>query len=825
MIRYVLRSLSRSPGYAILVVATLATGIGASTAVYGIVDSVLVDPLPYPDADQLVRLVETVAPEGSFTGRTRTYTAFSVNLLPALNVRLEHLAHLAGYASDEMTLTGAGPPSRLAGASVSFEIFPLLGVVPALGRAFGPDDEARGAGRVLVLSDGLWRSRFGGQEDALGQSLTLDGQMYTIVGILPPGLSFPDPGTDFWIPLYQFGRFVDAQGVVRQERHSTVPAIARLESGVSPDVGGAEVAAALGELRRESGSTLRSVENVRIGLVRSRDELAEPVRPALLVLAGAAGLVLLVACANVVALGLARMASRAREMAIRAALGGGRRGVVGPGLVESLILAVVAGGAGILLARVAVGAVGALGVGSLARPVDIELDRSALGFALALSLMTGVAVGLAGTLGAWKTGVNALIQEGASAASSELGLLRRYRARGVLVLAQIVLTMVLLVSAGLLIRSFLALAGTDPGYDASRLLAFQVSIPSGSGSPLAPSLFPRAFAEEFLARMESSPDIASAGFLYNLPTAGVESWGLTNLPVPPGDGEERPGLRIVSSGLFRAMGVDVVAGREFTPGDAEGQPRVLMVNETLVRRYFGGESPVGRIVRVGGYDDDWEVAGVVEDLVPSGLGTEPGPEWYLHLGQAWVGWAPLVGMTTDPYFVVRANGDPAALVSTVRRILEDLEPTAALSLDVRTMEERLWASVTGPRFYAVTLGSFAGVALLLAAVGLFSVLAHAVTDGTRAIGIRMALGADRRSVLGGVFRQAGILAGIGIGLGLAVAVGTTRFLEGMLFGLTPLDPVTFVAVPVLLLAVVAAATWVPARRATRVDPMVALRHE
>lgn len=836
MVRETLRRLRRNPGYACLVVGMLGLGIGASSAVYGLVESVLIRPLPYRDSDQLVRLVQTVAPEDSPTGNGRTYTVFNAALIPSLNDRLRGLSEVAGYAATEVTLTGTDRPVRLAGARVSFETFPLLDAVPVLGRAFGPDED-----NVVVLSNRLWRSRFGGLEDVLGQAVTLDGQVFTVVGVMAQGFGFPDAATDLWIPLRAGSNFVDSRGI-RRENNPNGSVIARLAPGVALDTAAAEATVEMSDLRRQLGVPFAERDGAAVRLNRLNDELAEPFRPALRVLTGAVAFVLLIACVNVAGLAMAKSASRRREAAIRMALGGGRRAVIAPDLAEFLTLGLGGGALGMILAYGAVRAFRASGVWSLPGG-DITLESSALGFALTVSVLSGFAAGLAPAISTWRRGVSALVQEGAGAASSGgLRLLRRYRARAVLVLAQIAMTTVLLVGAALLIGSFVALARVDPGYDAESLLAFQVALPDRIQTPAAEtdtpvtavpqtgSRFPPQFADEFLSRLEAAPDIQSAGLMWPLPTSS-RSADITNMegaPVEP----NMVRLRVVSPGVFRALGVGLVEGRGLGPGDLPGAPYVLLVNQAVVQRYFRGQSPVGTRVRVYCCDFDLEIVGVVEDFIPSGPDTEALPEAYVPLRQSWlrVGnfdyYVPLYFLQSgNPHFIVRTPGQPTLVVPVIREILEEVEPLATLSVDVRTMEERLWASVTGPRFYAAALGVFAAVALMLAAVGVYSVLSQAVNDSTREIGIRMALGADRRRVLANVLAQAGIVAAIGLTIGLLAALSASRLVESMLFGVTPLDPIGFLTASFLLLAIVAAAAWIPAVRATRIDPMRALRHQ
>ena len=559
--------------------------------------------------------------------------------------------------------------------------------------------------------------------------------------------------------------------------------------------------------------------NASIELVRLKDELIAPVRPALLVLLVSVGFVLLIACANVANLLLARAASRQHEIAIRGALGAGRARLIRQVLTESLLLAAIGGAIGIALSFWGVRLLAALGPGNIPRLSEISIDAPVFGFTVAVSLITGILFGLAPALRLSNVDRTQALKEGAMQGASGFDLFRRNRTRSLLAVAEIALAMILVVGAGLLINSFMKLSSVDPGYNPENVLTFQVSLPQAR----YPDAQRIQFYDQLGGELRQLPGVASAGMANTLPLQpGVMriSLMIQGRPAPTRPEEMVLGdIRIVSPDYAEAMGVKVLDGRDFNAGDRAGQPNVAMINKTMARRHFADENPIGQRVRLGG-PNPWEIVGVLDDVRHSGLDAEPQPEIYMDYRQAR---GELQRGPSGMFFAVRTAEEPGALAGSVRSLVQRLD--ANLTIDnVATMEQRVADSVARPRFYAVLLGIFASVALTLAAVGIYGVMAYSVSQRTREIGIRVALGAPRREVLGLVLRQGLTLAAIGIAAGLAGALAVTRYLENMLFGLTPFDPSTFAAVSVLLAAIALIACYVPARRATRVDPIVALRY-
>ena len=834
-LRYALRTIRREPGFAFVVVLTLALGIGANSAIFSVVNSVLIRPLPYRESARLVRVWENVPGSeiGNGKGPDRRYAAMDVADLLAVAARARTIAGLATFNLVRPTTTIDGDATRLDGFAVSAGFFPLLGVSPLIGRTFTPEDATAGHDHVLVLGYDAWR-RFGGDERIIGRRVTFSGDPgnpmlrgialgaeYTVVGVMPRGFRFPYDNAQFCVP-----RILTPPANGRPARMET---IARL----APGVPSADAAREMEAIRRDTHGDAQppadqaSARRARYELIPLQDELTGEVRPALLVLTVAVGLVLLIACVNVANLLLARTASRQREIAVRAALGAAPGRLVRQLLAESLLLACLGGAAGAALAFAGVRLfhllATTLGRSDLGTTVvfprlsEVSVDLSVLGYATALTLATGVLFGLAPALRHAHPRRTDALREGA--ASPRPGL------RHVLVVAEIALATLLLVGAGLLINSFARLATVDPGFQPSQLLTFQI----GLSSPLRQEE-QRAFAERFVERLRAMPDVQSAAYARQLPLVQLKDAITLTLRR---DGVEQmmgeaPDIRFVSRDYLATMGIPIVAGRGFGDDAGAGRPGVVVINEALARRSFAGVNPVGETMLFGAPDHrlPFEIIGVAGDGRQFGLDRPPEPQYFMDIRQ----------VPTDPifrapplfpvgvYYTVRTAADTGVVAAGIRALARQADAHATLS-DVATMEQIVSNSITRPRMYAVLVGIFAAVACALAAIGLYGVMAYSVAQRTREIGVRVALGAERRDVMRLVLHRSAALSGAGIVLGIGGAAGLTRYLESMLFGLRPLDPATFAAVAVGFAAVAMLASYVPARRAASVDPLVALRHE
>jgi len=825
-VRYALRALARTPGFTCVAVLTLALGIGANSAIFSVVNAVLLRPLPYRDSDRLVRLMMNMpAAESPTRAPLRIPVSLSAAELDEVRSRTSTLSDVGTAGPVLMGLSGHEDAARLQGARVSSAVLPMVGARPLIGRSLAESDEAPGAEPVVLLSFVAWQRYFSGDPGVLGRSLTLDSVLgqrrqirHTVVGIMPRGFEFPYHQTQLWIPVQLA---VPGAGPV-----SRGPLLGSLAAGVTLEAAAAELEPIVRETRQHR-------PEIRYELVREQDELVAPVKPALLVLTAAAGFVLLIACVNVADLLLARAAARQKEMAIRAALGGGRGRLIRQALTDSLILALLGGVAGTVFALGGVQLFQSLGASvsrvdlapGLAFPRfdEVGLDASVFMFTTAMSVASGVAFGLAPALrrSGWSP-IDGLRGAAGSSAPS-FGVIRDggvRSVRSVLVIAEIGMAMVLLVGGGLLIHSFARLSSVDPGYDPLNVLTFQVSLPTNS----YPDARLLTFAEDLVARLRLVPGVRAAAYANQLPTVNLidTAGGLwqtadpTRGPVPTGHD-----ARFISRDYFEVMGISVIAGREFGEQDGAGHPRVLLINQALARRDFAGESPIGALRYIGRDPSPWEIVGIVDDVRQFGLDRASEPQFFADLRQ-WSGTGPLFPVSA--YYAVRSDGDTAALMSAIRDVVRRLDTQAAL-FNIAPMEQLVASTISRPRMYAVLLGIFAGIGVALAAIGIYGVMAYSVTQRSREIGIRMALGAQRLDVMSLVLRQGMVLTLIGIVLGLAGAAAVTRSLEGLLFGLTPLDPRTWIAVSVIFASVAALASYVPARRATKVDPLTALRWE
>jgi putative ABC transport system permease protein len=823
-IRYATRTWLRAPGFTTVAVLTLALGIGATTAIFSVVNAVLLKPLPYPDADRLVRVILNLPADASPTGvPLRAPVFLSTTEVAELQRRATTLSN-AGIAGPELVgLGGREEAARLQGARISASVLQMLRVSPIAGRLLDAGDEAPGAEPVMLISESAWRQYFGGAPGIIGRRVTLDSVLgprrqttYTVAGVMPAGFGYPTAAGQFWLPVMPPG--AEGRGVPRG------PVLGRLADGVSLEAASTEIGPLVRALRQgQRGNDVASYD-----VVREQDEIVAPVRPALVTLMVAVGFLLLIACINVANLLLARTAVRQREMAIRAALGAGRGRVIRLLLTESVMLSllgalagigVAVGGVRLLRALATTSARFDLGVGSsFPRLNEIAIDGVVLAVTCAVAVITGLLFGMAPALRHARTDTAARLREGTGATPSGTA---RPGVRTVLVIAEIAAAMVLLVGGGLLLRSFTTLSSVSAGYDPSNVLTFQVSLPL-SRYPDDGRL--KTFAEDLTARLRAIPGVELAGYANQVPMVGIRDTGGGLWRTADANPRPQPGgpdARVVSHDYLRVMGIRVVAGRGFTEQDDAGQPRVVVINEALARREFAGTDPLGQVVYVGRDPQPWQIVGVVEDVRQFGLDREAEPQYFVDMRQ----WPqPFLVFPTGAYYVVRTAADPMSVVGGVRALVREVDAGAAL-FNVAPMDQIVARSVSRPRMYAVLLAIFAAVGVSLAVIGIYGVMAYSVAQRTREIGIRLALGARRTSVLLGVLRHSMMMTAAGMAIGLLGAVALSRYLEGMLFGVTPADVPTYAAVIALFAAVAAIAALVPARRAASVDPLIAIRYE
>ncbi|HIM50294.1 MAG TPA: ABC transporter permease [Acidobacteria bacterium] len=805
-IRHGLRVLIKSPGFTAVALGTLTLGIGATTAVFGVVNATLLRPLPYPDADRLVRIQEEHP-----MNRGREMPAFMTSdTLEAWRENPQAIDQIAGYTGRSFTYQDESEPVRVRGAAVSPALFPLLRATAWLGRVFTEDEEASAAQPVAVLSYARWQTRHDADPRVLGRLITLDDVSYSVIGVMPEGFYFPDRETEIWIPL----TLTTPQQRPGQRFIIAFSGLARLKDGVSLAQAEAEGQTIVG--RQAPLAPGMAAPTLR--LVGFHDEMVGDVRPALLALMAAVGFVLLIATANLANLLLARGAARQRELAVRAAIGAGRGRLIRQLVTESVALSVIGGGLGLAAAYWILGVLPSFAPAGIPGLGEAGIDATVLAFALAASVGAGVLFGTVPALQASRFDLVRALNEGA-AQMGGFRFRRGNRTRSALVVAEVALALMLLVGAGLLVRSFVTLATVDPGFDPTNVLTVELNLPRPQYSDLTAA---NALFDQVLERTAGRPGVEAVGLVSSLPLTPGESLIAFRIQgqAAPTSREEMTAARpqLVSPGYLDAMGLRLVAGRFVTDQDTDSSPRVFVVNEAFASAYFPGEEVVGQRLNLG-RGEPTEIVGVVGDVHHRGLDSRPQPELYFSYRQSLSGQgAPRASI------VARTTGDPLALVPFLRQDILDLNPSLPID-NVMTMEARLSSSVAQPRFYALVLGVFAAGALALAMVGIYGVLAYTVSRRSREIGLRMALGADGGRIRNLVVRQGALLVGVGVAFGLAGALVTTRALESLLFGVTTLDLPTLITVPVVLVTVAIVACYVPVRRATRVNPMDALRYE
>ncbi len=798
-IKYGIRSLAKRPGFIAVAIITLALGIGASSAIFNVVNTILLDSLPTHNPEQMMVLWETT-PDGD-----------TIPLSPAdyvdyrdQNQNFESIAAARRWA---INLTNIDEPQKLPGFYVTTNLFPMLGAKPLLGRTFFPEEEQPGSNLVAIISQGLWQREFGSDPEVLGRTLLINGRSFTIVGVMPAEFQVPQK-SDVWAPLIFSPDDMSERGV------RFLFAMGRLKGGVSREQGQAEIDAIARNIQQKSPQTHTGIGG---RLIPAQEGLVSDVEPILYMLLAAVAVILLIACINVANLLLVRATARSKELAIRTALGASRGRLIRQLTTETLIIFLAGGALGLILtlwgSRFLVTGVPDFILDNFPRAKNIGINGQVLAFTLGVSLLTGILVSILPALRGSKPNVNEELKEGGRGPMTGK---QSGRLRSILVVAEVALALMLAITAGLLVKSFSQVLKVDPGFKADNLLTVSVALP-----PTKYAKPPQVggFYQAVLQRVKALPGVESAGAITNLPLTDSDSTGLTIKGRPPLGPGEKPlsQFRMIDPDYFQAMGIPIKNGRPFTERDAFGAPSVVIINETLARRYFPNEDPIGKLIDldVTGIDTGSQIVGVVGDVKHFGLDAESRPESFLSYFQN-----PSNTMT----LVVRTNADPISLAADVRREVRAVDKDQPV-FNVGTMEEQLSKSLATRRFSMILVSGFAVISLILAIVGVYSLMAYSVTQRTHEIGVRMALGAQTGDVLKLVVGQGMLLVFIGVVIGFGASLGLTQFLSSMLYGVDTADMVTFGSVSLILAVVGLLACYLPARRATKVDPMVALRYE
>src|SRR5262245_13092647 len=797
-LRYGARMLLKKTGFTLIAVFTLALGIGANTAIFSVVNSVLLRPLPYPNAERLMTIWEDHRARNGPVNEWTSPPGFE-----DWRDQAKSFDHVVALQNWQPTLTGQGEPEQLFGAQVSHDTFAMLGVTPALGRSFRPEEDQRGVESVVIISHKLWRQRFGADPSLVGKRISLNGESREVIGVMPAGFKFPIiAGADIWRPIQP------ALGPGCQRGCITVRVMARLKPGVSEAQARAELKTIAARIEQQFPDT-----NTKVGvtLIPLHEFLVGPVKTQLLALLAAVGFVLLIACANVANLLLARSATREKEIAIRASLGAGRWRIARQLLSESLLLALIGGALGVLLSYGLVYLLVNFSPQGTPRLDEIGIDLRVLGYTVAITALTGLLFGAAPVWQLFKSDLNQSLRDGGK--GLQVAMSGR-RALNSLVVAETALALMLLVGAGLLIRSFIRLQRVDPGFNPRNALTAVITLPLAVYNDSQV----RDFYSQLLERVKTAPGVQSAAAVSSLPLAGFDTdsgFLIEGRPAPQPDQQPVAWISSVSPDYFRTMGMRLVEGREFNERDNENSSKVVIISEATARRHFPNENPIGK--RIGnGRPDGWrEIVGVTADVKHFGLNQDARVSMFFpHRQQP----------TRRMFIVARAAADPLSLSSALRGAVAAMDKNLAVS-NISAMEEITAQSVGQERFTLLLLGVFSALALLLAVAGIYGVMAYAVAQRTHEIGVRMAVGAQTRDVLKMVVSQGMVLVSAGVGIGLASSLALTRFIRGLLFGVSATDPMTFAGVAALLALVALVACYVPARRASKVDPMVALRRQ
>lgn len=805
-----LRMLRRSPGFTAAAVVTLALGIGANSAVFSVVNAVLLRPLPYPEADRLFMLFQFH--EQDDVGRTRTAPLDFLDW----QQRSRSFSAMAAHTGTGFTLTGEGEPELVIGQLASAELFDVLRVKPLLGRVFVPAENAAGRNRVMLLSHGLWQRRYGGDPSIVGRAVQANGEPYTVIGIMPPGFDYPDRHYQLWTPFPFRGDSSEGPPINRGSRYLQV--VARLRDGVAPATAEAELASIGGALAQEYPD---SNARTTIRMVSLTEETVGNVRPALLLLLGAAGFVLLIACTNVTSLLLARASARRHEMAVRWALGGGIARMARQLLTETAVLFGIGLAAGLLVAQATLKAVRVFGPRDIPRLEGAGLDGYVLLITAAVACVAALVFGLAPALQTARAG-----QEGAGEIGSRIVTPgpRHQRLRSALIVAEVAVSLLLLTGAGLAARSFLRLNGVEKGFDPDRAVTFNVVMPMTKYQDAAAMW---AFYRQLLDQLAAQPSFEVVGVTTHLPLSGQDLENGVTIegapPSPPGGDIPVAGMQGISPGYLEALGIPLRRGRPLTPQDREESLPVVLVNETFAARYWPHQDPIGKRLSMFGPDEPWRtVVGVVADVRHQRLDAAPLPEVllpYPQLEQSFVtNWAR--GLSV----VVRSSADLSVVADLVRRQVHVVDPGMPV-IDIRPMTQLVAESTAQPRFRTLLMAGFAAIASALALVGVFGVMSYFVAQRTQEMAVRIALGARRSDILKLVLGRGALLTGCGVLLGLVGAGWLTRWMSGLLFEVSPRDPATFALATGMLVVAALVASYLPARRGAQVDPAIILRQE
>jgi putative ABC transport system permease protein len=796
-LRYALRQLINSLGFTIVAVITLALGIGACTAIFSVVNTVLLRPLDYPDPDRVVIIRETQLPQ---------FPEFSVSPPNYIDweKQTKSYEYLAAYTGAALNLTGEGEPQRLVGVKATAHYFDVYGVKPVLGRMLLPEEDAVGKNHVVVLSYGFWQRVFGGARDVVGRAVQLNGEPYQIVGVAPAGFGIASK-VDVWTPM----AFTPKETANDARGGHYINVVGRLKPGVTFRQAKAELEVIANQLAVQYPDPQKGWG---IFMMPIQDYMVRDVKPVLYTLLGAVGCVLLIACANLANLLLARATARHREISIRAALGAGRGRLIRQLLTESVVLAVCGGIAGVILARWGLDALLALAPTSLPRISEIHLDSGVLLFSLALSVVTGLVFGIAPAWLAARADVNEALKQG-TRGSTEGGA--RGRLRSALVVIEVTFALVLLGGAGLLARSFMQLANVDPGFIPESATLMRLSLPQKKYDQPEQQT---AFVNALLDQIKNLPGVQAAGITHSMPLVGDYVLGFNIEGRPAIDPADLPNTNYyaVTPGYFRAMGIRLIRGRIFTPQDDAKAPHVAIINETMARQFFPNEDPIGKRINITNGPDYWrEIVGIVGDIKQYGVDKATSAQSYEPFAQV-----PFTSLNV----VIRTKGSPAALLGALRPAVYAVDKDQPVGV-IRPLEEIMAESIARQRFAMLLLTVFSVVALVIAAVGIYGVMAYNVVQRTGEFGIRMALGAQQRDVLRLVLTQGGKLIGIGLAVGLLATLAASYAMRSILFNTSAYDPLTLASITVLLAAVALVACFFPANRATKVNPIDALRTE
>ncbi len=796
-LRYSARMFLKNPGFTAVAIITLALGIGANSTIFSFVNGVMLRPLPYRNPERLVLLDET-APKRGIDSMNVSFPNFA-----DWRERNQVFEGIAAFIEGSYTLTGKGEPEQFPAARISHGLFEILGVAPVEGRTFRPEEDIRGQDMAVILSHGLWQRRFGSDPQVIGQTITLGDRPRTIIGVMPPGFRFPE-SADLWVPLA-----LDSEVWTRTDHG--LSAIARLKPGVTFEQAQAEMSAIALRIEEENPITN---EGMSVNVIPLREALTGDYREALIMLLGAVAFVLLIGCANVTNLLLARASARQKEISIRAALGAKRSRIFRQVLTESLMLSVVGGVLGLILALWGQDLLLAAIPGEFPFWMKFDLDGRVVGFTTGISILTGLIFGTVPAMQTSKVDLSATLKEGGRSATAGIF---RHRLRSILVVSEVGLSLVLLIGAGLMIGSFMELHKVNPGFNAEKVLTMSVALPQVRYSEPEKRT---AFFEQLIERVRSFPGVEAAAAISNLPMRGGWGRSLTVEGFPVLSVGQAPIINhcVITPGYFRTMEIPLMMGRDFTDADARDALKVTIIDARLAHEYWPDESPLGKRIRFGPPEDNepWHtIVGVVGAVRHSRLDMETRKSIYVPHLQIPVGRMMLA---------VRTSAEPGNLAAAVRNQVKEMDADQPVT-GVMTMAEIVNESVWQPRLYSILFGFFAAFALILASIGIYSVMSYSVAARTHEIGIRMALGARSRDVLKLVISQGIKPVLIGVAIGLTASFALTRLMENLLFGVSATDPLTFVVITLLLITVAMLACWIPARRAARVDPMVALRYE